>query len=324
MYFKKLIHPEFFQGHKKKNNYFEGWYYKLVNQYEDYTIAFIPGISLNKIDPHAFVQVFISHFEEGDIRLKSYYFRFLISEFEYGHDTFFVRVGRNYFSTDKIDVALKNEHLDLFGIIHISDITPLKKSILSPNIMGIFGYLNFMECYHGIISMSHKLSGKLRLNHQIISFDESKGYIEKDWGKSFPSQYVWLQSNHFKNSDTSFMFSYATIPFLGLSFKGLIVNLVINHKEYRFATYTGAKVKYQDIKQGYVFYRIKKGRYYLEIVAVSKTEISLAAPKNGEMIDQIKEGLSGNIRLRLYRKNKLIYEDEGLHAGIEIMMHERK
>lgn len=323
MYFKKLIHPEYFQGNRKKKNYFEGWYYKLVNQYEDYTIAFIPGISLNQKDPHAFIQVFISHLEEGDIKLKSYYFRYLMSDFEYGYDTFFVRIGKNYFSKERIDISLKNEHLDLFGMIKITEITPIKKSVFSPNIMGIFGYLNFMECYHGVISMTHHLSGKLRLNHQIVSFENSKGYIEKDWGKSFPSQYVWLQSNHFKKIDTSFMFSYATIPFLGFSFKGLIVNLRFDQKEYRFATYNGAKVKYQDIKQGYVFYKVKKGKYQLEIVAVSKTEISLAAPFNGEMIDQIKEGLSGNIRIRLYKRNQLIYEDEGLHAGIEIMMHER-
>jgi len=37
------------------------------------------------------------------------------------------------------------------------------------------------------------------------------------------------------------------------------------------------------------------------------------------MIEQIKEGLSGNIHIKLYRKKVLILEDTGLHAGIEIM-----
>ncbi|MDX9691184.1 MAG: tocopherol cyclase family protein [Acholeplasmataceae bacterium] len=323
MYIKKLVHPEYFQGSKKKKDYFEGWYYKLVSQYEDYTIALIPGISLSTKDPHAFIQVFISHSDEGDVKLKSFYFRFEMNDFEYGQNKFFVRIGRNYFSLDKIDIQLKNDMLDLFGIIHISQTTPITRSLLKPNIMGPFGYLGFMECYHGVISMTHQLSGKLRLNHQIVSFEDSKGYIEKDWGKSFPSSYVWLQSNHFKDSNTSFMFSYATIPFMGLSFKGLIANLLIKDKEYRFATYNFSKVIYEDIKQGYVFYRIKKRGLLLEIIAVSKTEISLAAPRNGEMIDQIKEGLSGNIRLRLYRKDKLLYEDEGFHAGIEIMMNQK-
>ena len=50
-YFKKILHPELFQGNHKKNNYFEGWYYKLVSFDQKTSIAFIPGISINKKDP---------------------------------------------------------------------------------------------------------------------------------------------------------------------------------------------------------------------------------------------------------------------------------
>lgn len=37
------------------------------------------------------------------------------------------------------------------------------------------------------------------------------------------------------------------------------------------------------------------------------------------MIENIKEGLSGTIHLKLYKKQVLIYEDTGLNAGIELM-----
>jgi len=319
MYFKKLLQPEYFQGNKKKNKYFEGWYYKLVNDEQDYTIAFIPGISINKKDPHAFIQVFISYQSNEQVNLKSIYNRFSIDEFSFSHDEFWVRIGGNYFSKNKIDIKLKNDQIDLFGVIEIKEITPIKKSILSPNIMGIFGYLNFMECYHGVISMSHRLSGKLKYNTQIISFNQAKGYLEKDWGKSFPKAYVWIQSNHFSLSKTSFMFSYADIPFLGFYFKGLISILHFNNKEYRFATYNSSKVKYEEIREGYVRYTLKRRKYLIEIEAYSKTEIGLASPRNGEMIEQIKEGLSVQVTIRLFVKKKLIYEDVGQHAGIEIM-----
>ena len=323
MFFKKVRNPEIFQGNLRKKSYFEGWYYKLVSKYEDYTIALIPGISLNEKDTHAFIQVFVSQTDEGDVKLKSFYFRYEMTDFSCETNPFSIRIGRNFFSKTHIDIKLKNDQLDLFGIININHMTPIKKTVFSPNIMGFFGYFGFMECYHGVISMSHMLNGKFRLDQKIISFENSKGYLEKDWGKSFPSEYVWLQSNHFSDSDTSFMFSYATIPFIGFKFKGLIANLILKNKEYRFATYNLGKVTYEDIKKGYAFYRIKRRNYTLEIVAISKTEIGLAAPRKGEMIDQIKEGLSGTIRLRLYRRNILIYEDEGRHAGIEIMKSHR-
>ncbi|MDO9629060.1 MAG: tocopherol cyclase family protein [Acholeplasmataceae bacterium] len=319
MYFKKLIHPEYFQGNKKKKNYFEGWYYKLVSHDEKYTLAFIPGVSINDQDTHAFIQVFISQTVEKETKLKSHYFRFRIEEFEYSHQQFFVRIGSNFFSKERISIDLSSTHIKVFGNIVITETTPLKKTILAPNIMGLFGYLNFMECYHGVVSMSHQINGILKINSSPVSFHLSKGYIEKDWGKSFPRAYVWMQSNHFSNSNTSFMFSYADIPFIGLYFKGLIANLIYEGKEYRFATYNFAKVKLEEIRNNHVHYVLKKGRYKLDIEAASTTQIGLASPKNGMMVNQIKEGLSGFIRIKLYKGKTLIFEDKGNHAGIEIM-----
>jgi hypothetical protein len=319
MYYKKLINPEFFQGNKKKKNYFEGWYYKLVSQNGDYTIAFIPGISLAKMDQHAFIQVFISKKEESDIDLKTYYIRYKLDEFTYGHDNFWIQIGKNYFSREKIEINIQNEQIEVSGEIELTELTPLKRTLFMPNIMGFFGYFNFMECYHGVVSMTHHLGGLLDVNQIPISFNHSKGYIEKDWGKSFPRAYVWMQSNHFTNNNTSFLFSYADIPFLGLYFKGLIINLLFNQKEYRFATYNYARVIKEELKENFVHYRIKKGRYLLDIQGESNKQIELASPKNGMMIEQIKEGLSGIIHLKLYYKKTLIYEDSGKHAGIEIM-----
>jgi tocopherol cyclase len=319
MYFKKLKYPEYYQGNKKKDNYFEGWYYKFVSKDQSYTVAFIPGVSLAKDDAHAFIQVFISHKIGSDVDLKTFYFRFDMKDFSYSHDEFWVRIGKNYFSKEKIEISLMSEQIELSGRIGLYELTPLKRTILMPNIMGVFGYFNFMECYHGVVSMNHTLNGNLRINNKSVVFNTGKGYIEKDWGRSFPRAYVWMQSNHFKDPNTSFLFSYADIPFLGFYFKGLIINLVIKNREYRFATYNGSRVKIEEIKDGFVSYIIKKGPYLLEIEGTSITHIGLAAPKNGKMIEQIKEGLSGIIHIKLFKRKKLILEDTGLHAGIEIM-----
>ncbi|MDI6453147.1 tocopherol cyclase family protein [Peloplasma aerotolerans] len=319
MCFKKLIHPEYFQGEKKKNRYFEGWYYKLVSKDDLYTLAFIPGVSINEIDPHAFIQVFLSKNDPRKTKLSSHYLRFDLDAFDYGNKEFWIRIDKNYFSKEKIFIDMKNDKMSIIGTLKLSGLTPLKKNMFSPNIMGIFGYLSFMECYHGVISMTHQLDGAFKINDEIISFESSKGYIEKDWGRSFPRSYVWIQSNHFKNPETSLMFSYADIPFIGFYFKGLIANLIYEGKEYRFATYNFTKVQKEEIKDNYVFYKLIKGKYRLEIEALSTSQIGLASPKDGMMTDQIKEGLSGHVNVRLYIKNKLIYEDIGKHAGIEVM-----
>ena len=73
--FTKLTHPFLFQGNTKLPHYFEGWYFKQVNLALNRTISFILGISTNKEDPHAFIQVIHSH------PLKTYYFSYPLDRF---------------------------------------------------------------------------------------------------------------------------------------------------------------------------------------------------------------------------------------------------
>ena len=316
MYLKKITHPEYFQGNRKKNNYFEGWYYKLVTSDQKVSIAFIPGISINKKDPHTFIQVFISK----DDHLKTHYYRFKSDDFTYSYDQFQTQIATNLFTLNEVNVKLDHDAMSVTGTIYLDHHIGLNKTIFQPNIMGPFAYIPFMECNHGVISMQSTLKGKLTINGTEYDFTGGKAYIEKDWGKSFPKAYIWLQSNHFNNSETSFMFSYATIPFLGLSFKGLIVNLIYNHKEYRFATYNQTRILQKEIDKDHIDFILKKGRYKLHVYAKKEDDVDLKSPALGLMNQTIKEGLSGIIKLKLYDKNTLIFEDEGLNSGIEIMM----
>ena len=280
------------------------------------SVAFIPGISINKKDPHTFIQVFVSSEHE----LKTEYHRFKSDEFIYSHDQFSIQIDGQSFSANNLEVNLEKNGLNVRGKLSLEQHTPIKKNIYQPNIMGPFAYLSFMECYHGVLSMQSIIKGSLEVNGQTVDFTGGKAYLEKDWGKSFPKAYVWLQSNHFTNKKTSLMFSYAIIPFKVLSFKGLIVNLVYNEKEYRFSSYNLSKVIKKEIEGNSALFVLKKGKYQLHIKATKDKEIELKSPSFGQMNQTIKEGLSGYIEVKLYEKDVLIYEDTGYNAGIEIMM----
>lgn len=314
--FQKLRNPIIFQGSLKKNNYFEGWYYKMVTHDKKYTLALIPGISLNKIHSHAFIQVFLTN----NSHLVHSYFEFDVHDFKAQKNPFLLNISNQYFSDTYIDINLKNNDISLTGHLHFSNHVRINTSILSPSIMGFFSYFKMMECYHGVVSMTHDVAGKININNTEVDFTNGKSYIEKDWGRSFPQAYVWMQSNHFKDNHTALMFSYATIPFYGLRFKGLIASLIFQKKEYRFATYNFSKIIKKEIYDNQVYFLIKKGKYKLEIKASNKDTISLASPRNGRMIESIKEGLSGEIQIKLYKKKQLIYEDSTSNAGLEIMM----
>ncbi len=316
---RKIKNPILFQGNLTNKNYFEGWYYKMVSADGNCSVALIPGISLNKQHTHAFIQVFVT-FKNGD--LKTVYLEFEKSNFVVHDEPFGLTIDKNSFTESGIDISIEHTEISIQGQLKFASTTRINTSLFSPSIMGFFSYFTFMECYHGVVSMSHSLAGDLMIDGKSINFNGGLGYIEKDWGKSFPREYVWMQSNHFKNSGTSFMFSEAIIPFKIFFFNGLIINLIIAGKEYRFATYNGSKVTAKTITSNSVRYEIKKGKLKLIVEALNDKTTSLSSPKNGAMVQSIKEGLSGVIKLQLFVNNNLIYEDTGTHAGLEIMMQE--
>ena len=304
-----------FQGKNKKHPYFEGWYFKFVTEDKKTSLALIPGITLDESNPHAFIQVMVS-IEGQNPPLQTKYYAFPLEDFSYSDTPFSVTIKDQYFSLDKVVLDLEF----ITGEIVLKNITPIKTSWFSPNVMGPFAFIPNMECNHGVVSMRHDIYGKINLNHQNLDFSRGRGYIEKDYGISFPSEYIWLQSNHFSNEKVSFLFSVAKIPFHKFHFDGLISNLLIGEKEYRFASYNFTRMKKEVHSPNHVTIILKRGIYQLMIDASCLISENLKAPRNGKMNTEIKEGLIGQIHLILKKRNKVIFEDTGYPSGIEIMM----
>jgi len=309
-------YPEFYHQNHNQKNYFEGWYYKQVSKDKSHTISIIPGVSFNGINNHSFIQVIYYNKEVG---LMSKKIDFDIDFFTCKNDDFQVKIANNKFCLSGIELAINDDEISIIGKLEFSKITRVKRNILNPNIMGFFSYLPHMECNHGVISMSHYLQGSLTINGQEIDFTKGKGYLEKDWGRSFPKNYLWLQSNDFDNYSVSFFCSLATIPLKFINFEGLICNLQINGIEYRFATYNHSKATVVKITDKYLEINLKNFKYQLNIRARIDNFKSLKAPKKGAMSHTIKEGLSGEVELRLKNKsNKIIYHGTGNQSGIEL------
>jgi hypothetical protein len=183
--------------------------------------------------------------------------------------------------------------------------------------MGPFSYVPFMECYHGIVSLRHDLTGVLDINGAPVSFDGGTGYAEKDWGRSFPSAWVWLQANLFPLR-ASFLLSVADIPSFGRSFRGFFAVLYIENKLHLFATYNGARVE-RLIQAGGVIEAAVLGRdERLEVRAQPGPAGLLKAPKNGLMDILIEESNDAVLFVRLTdRKGKVLFEGESPCAGME-------
>tara|TARA_B110000003_G_C16641496_1_gene530362 strand:- start:159 stop:1127 length:969 start_codon:yes stop_codon:yes gene_type:complete len=306
-----LWNPECYHGWGRKKRFFEGWYYKLVSQNQQHALALIPGIAMDTSgQKQAFIQLL-----DGK-NLKGTYHKFHAKQFKPTAKKHALKIENNFFSEKMLVLDLPNIKGELF----FDNLKPWSNSFFSPGIMGPFSFVPFMDCYHGVLSMNHSIKGRLDFNGESLSFDNGKGYMEKDWGHSFPEGYIWMQSNHFAKKDTSVKVSVAKIPFLKSSFIGHIAGLLINGKLIEFTTYNGTKLNTCKVSHENVQIEMQNRYYKLKINAKREKATSLAAPISGFMTGRIEESMNAKIHVILIDKktNQRLLNDTGSSAAIEV------
>ena len=247
---------------------------------------------------------------------KAWYHRFDANDFRPSPKKHSLFIGNNFFSSSKMTLELPN----IQGEVNFDNLTPWSSSLLSPGIMGPFSFVPFMECYHGILSMNHCITGEVVFNDESISFSQGKGYMEKDWGHSFPEAYIWMQSNHFSQPGTSVKASIAMIPWLTSSFIGHIGGLLFEGKLYEFTTYNGSRIKKCNVFEDKVEVIIENGKFRLSLWVKRNNVTELAAPIAGFMDARIEESMKAEITVELFDKktNTLLLSDIGFSGGIEV------
>ncbi len=301
--------PDMYHGWGCERSYFEGWYFKLVDAAEEQVFAVIPGISMGQNgDSHAFIQVL-----DGK-HCKASYHPFEAQYFVPSETDFHLQIGANSFSGNHIQLDLP----ELQGRIDFQSPTPWPKMLGAPGIMGWYSFVPFMQCFHGAVSLHHRLSGQLQVHGQPVDFGGGIGYIEKDWGTSFPRSYIWMQANHFSQAEKTCVFaSVAHIPWLRSYFIGYIVGFQWGDTLYRFATYTGATMK-AALGEQEVRLSFRDNRYRLEITALQAPGAVLISPLTGEMKGKVNESMQGTMHVRFYDRKELVFDSTGRHAGIEV------
>ncbi len=304
-----LWHPDEYHGWGRTQRYFEGWYFKIVSRDERHAMAFIPGISMgDKGVSHSFVQVMYGS------ECRSAYHRFGAADFKPAERRFQVSVGNNSFSAENMSLDLPGVQ----GAIHFNNTQPWPKMLGAPGIMGWYSFAPFMECNHGVVSLHHELEGELVIDGVSVDFSGGKGYIEKDWGTSFPKAYVWMQSNHFDTHDrVSLLASVAHIPWLHSHFIGFISGFWLDGRLFKFATYTGAR-KSLKISDQEVELSFRNTNTELRILAQQAPGTALISPLSGEMTGKISESLLATMQVELLENGRRIFEGKGRCAGLEV------
>ena len=261
----------------------------------------------------AFIQVITNQ--------ESWHIPFPFSEFSASGGKFAVKIGINLFSENGIWIDINENGLIIKGRISYGRFTPIRYDIMGP-----FSILPFLECHHGIHSLHHTLKGSLQIDNTVYDFSGGQGYIEQDWGVSFPKKYIWMQTNDFmkepdsakdlgKAEEGCLFLSIADIPFLRKNFTGCICILYIGQTEYRLATYLGVKIL-QANKKSII---LLQGRYTLVIDVQDSGSQSLHAPRQGEMSRIIQESESCRSHIRFFKSSSLLLDMESKNTSFEFV-----
>lgn len=317
--------PERWHGWGKRRNYFEGWYCKMVLPELDLAYAFIPGLSLEPDGSgHAFLQVL------DGARSQVAYHRYGLDEFLPAEDRFDLQIGPHRFSDEGAEIHLPN----LNAFVKFQHCKRWPRSLLAPGVMGWYGFVPGMECYHGLLSAHHQLSGWLEDDRGRQDLSGGIGYMEKDWGSSFPAAWVWCQSNHLTDfpGPASLMASVARIPWRGTHFRGFLCTWMWENELQIFTTWNRSKheVHFGD---GFVDLYFRRWNHRgaprkAGSKAYPKTELrirafpaeggNLVSPTPAGMAGKINESLKAELEVSYAIKRQVVYEGKAQWAGLEV------
>ncbi|MEL7161871.1 MAG: tocopherol cyclase family protein [Bacteroidota bacterium] len=306
-----VLDPPRFQGWGRRRRYFEGWYFKVVVPEQDLAYAFIPGISYDAHgEGHAFLQVL------DGVAATSAYHRYPPHDFNPSETAFLLRLDKHLFASDRLVVDLPDLQFDL----QFSNLHPWQKRPLAPGIMGWYGFVPRMQCYHGLVSYHHQLSGSITVNGRRYDAAGGVGYTEKDWGSSFPDAWVWCQSNHLSdtNRPASLMASVASIPWLGSSFTGFLATFLYEGEVHLFTTWARAQVQSKFLEQGSVELRFSAPGKELIVTGHPAPGGDLLSPISGGMLGKINESLRAELGVQFFQNGKMVYAGTASWAGLEV------
>ncbi len=279
--------------------YFKGWYFKAQNNAQ--TVALIPAMHISgNSEKSASIQIISD--------LGSWCAWFQQEQFSCNGNHLKIKIGGNLFLESGLELNIKTESVTASGHLEFGPLKPVRYDIMGP-----FRYVPFMECRHSVFSMAHTVNGRLAVNGEEYRFYDGIGYIEGDRGRSFPKAYAWTQYNFVDGTPGCIMVSVADIPLSAIHFTGIIGVVLWRGKEYRLATYLGAKA----VRIGSGELLIRQGRFSFTAKLIQNRNKPLYAPVRGGMERFIRESLSCTVYYSFEEAGKKLFEFQTDRASFE-------
>ncbi len=280
------INPSSIRGGIGRSRFFEGWFQKLYSREHRTSFVIIYGYATgNAHDMFGFIQVLIPgqepalvYFPKGQVVLD--------------RQQHIVRMGDNVLSTNTIDIHLHELSINL-QLMNNQRIETLNNS------MGYAYYVPTLPCYHSVLNTSHGVSGSIVHRSNEYAVNNEMGYLEKNWGTSFPDRYTWLHAVDPNNAETSLLFSRADIQWLGRTFTRHVGHIRFDGKHIDLRSLSSVVISTHSDGTDVHIYRIKSASLQLDITVTVGHKVLLKAPEKGSLSREIPHHIDALIEARV-------------------------
>lgn len=266
--------PSDLRGEFDRTNYFEGWFHKIYSTKHRASFVIIYGYTTgHSADKFGFIQVHIPnqeprilYFDKSEVRCDPNQHR--------------LEMGEHELSLEGMNIRTEEFVIDLC----FSKNEPIRTV---KNSMGYHYFIPNLPCYHAVCNPFHTVSGEIRTTDSQYCFERETGYLEKNWGTSFPEKYLWLHAIDQNDPEMSLLFSQAEIGWFGNTFQRHVGYIRTKDDVVDFRGLKDFRIRIQQIESNKQHILLNSRDLDVEIIVQTDQHICLLGPEQGKLSRKI-------------------------------------
>jgi hypothetical protein len=283
--------PNSIRGNFERNKYFEGWFQKVYSKEHNASFILIYGYATQNSDDHfGFLQVLVPD-QEPEI---AYFPKYEVSCDIEQH---IFRLGHNLLTKESIHINTHSFSIDL----KLKNLHPLRTF---KNSMGYAYFIPNLPCYHSVLTTAQNVSGEIQHNGVYYSLNNGMGYLEKNWGTTFPESYFWIHAVDPNNPARSLLFSKAKIVWLGKTYIKHVGYLCLDGQQIELRELKNFSVSNSNVSPENQIIQMRSASAQIDLSLDYGREVVFHGPKDGALSRLIQHKTDVKIEVLLNYENR--------------------
>jgi hypothetical protein len=283
--------PNSIRGNFERNKYFEGWFQKIYSKEHNASFILIYGYATNNSDDtFGFSQVLIPNQTPEIIYFPK-------NEVSCNIEQHIFRMGNNLLTTELIRIDIHGLRIDL----NLKNTQPFRSF---KNSMGYTYFIPHLPCYHSVLTKIQNVSGEIQHNGVRYNLNNEMGYLEKNWGTTFPESYFWVHAIDPNNPAISLLFSRAKIVWLGKTYIKHVGYLCFDGQQIELRELKNFSVCNSNIGPENRIIQIRSASAQLDLALEYGREVLFKGPKDGALSRVIRHQTDASIKVSLTYENR--------------------